>query len=270
MSLEQSIVCLSKFAESLKPILPYARKPDALSLAHSRAAADVHWVGSWLLRGHDLSTLCTWTPFWLPDSSGLWQYYDSLQLSRCPEKIFLVLMVSECISRKDYPRLRRLIDLYTGAVAIASCFPQRFFYWLHRARWHHRYQEATFQYGVPPPLPALPDNMDSLVEGTKASIVKLLDVCATGSTKSRRPTSSSGWSWGTWLLVATSVGVAVVWAANPGSARQAKDLAVKKIQDLREQASGQVPSLKDWLTGGNQRSTAGRGQQLQLQLHANQ
>eukprot|EP00971_Amphidinium_carterae_P084008 1662695-Amphidinium_carterae.2 len=28
-------------------------------------------------------------------------------------------------------------------------------------------------------------------------------------------------SWTTWLLVSTSVGVAVLWAANPGSARQA-------------------------------------------------
>mmetsp|Transcript_5060 Transcript_5060/g.12135 ORF Transcript_5060/g.12135 Transcript_5060/m.12135 type:complete len:270 (-) Transcript_5060:54-863(-) len=268
MSLEQSIVCLSKFADGLKPILPYARKPDALSLAHSRAAADVRWVGSWLLRGHDLSTLCTATPFWLPDTAGLWQFYESLQLSRCPEKIFLVLMVSECISRQDYPRVRRLIDLYTGAVAVASCFPQRCFYWLHRARWHYRYQEATFQYGVPAALPTMPDSFDALVEGVKESCGTLVNAWSTGGTKSSGPASSSSWSWTTWLLVSTSVGVAVLWAANPGSARQAKDLAVKKIQNIREQASGQVPSLKDWLKGGS-KSGQGEPEQLQLQLRTN-
>mmetsp|Transcript_2220 Transcript_2220/g.4678 ORF Transcript_2220/g.4678 Transcript_2220/m.4678 type:complete len:274 (-) Transcript_2220:126-947(-) len=271
MSLEQTIVCVSKCADSLKPIMPYARAPDALTLAHRGAAEYVHSVASWLLRGHDLATITTRTPFWVQDAAGLWGYYDSLRLDRRPEKIFLVLMVSEFVSREDYPKLRRVLDIYAGTVALACCFPQRFFYWLHRARWNYLFQEATYQVGPPQPLPTLPDSIDGAMEAAKDTFGLAMNAWQTGVAKQKRTSSSNSWSWSVWLLAATSVGVAVVWASNPGSATQAKQLVVQKYQELRDQAKElHMPSLKVWLTGGDRRGHAtGRGgEMLQLQLPA--
>jgi len=116
------------------------REQDAVTLVHARAAGDVHRAASWLFRGADLMVVRSRTPYLAETAEDLWKCYSEIPLDRRPDKLIAFVSAVELLSlvgvtRKEYPRLRRALDVYSGALAVACLAPKQVFYQLHLACW---------------------------------------------------------------------------------------------------------------------------------------
>eukprot|EP00929_Paragymnodinium_shiwhaense_P092856 TRINITY_DN52895_c0_g2_i1.p1 TRINITY_DN52895_c0_g2~~TRINITY_DN52895_c0_g2_i1.p1 ORF type:complete len:301 (-),score=30.01 TRINITY_DN52895_c0_g2_i1:242-1144(-) len=194
------------------------RPPDTVTLVHSRAAEDVQRVASWLLRGPDLMILKQRTPYLAQTTEDLWKYYSSLPLDRRPDRLLALVFAIELLSlvgitRKEYPKLRFALDVYSGTVAVACLAPKQVFYRLHAYFWNSETLWAWRNIKEPQmPMPSWKEGEDlarQFVETVKASSTATGLSSSTflgGEDRSMRP-------WPLWQLVLLTTGLGVGLAA---------------------------------------------------------
>jgi len=137
---DQLAVLLSGLAGTVSVALPAQRPVDPVTLAHLRAVDRVHGVAGWLMRGADLRIVLRNTPFWVETVQELWEYYEALPLDKRVDVVVGVLVAGEVlgasgVTRERCPRMRRALDVYSAAVAVACLVPRSFFYYVHRTAW---------------------------------------------------------------------------------------------------------------------------------------
>uniref|UniRef100_A0A7S4RKY5 Uncharacterized protein n=1 Tax=Alexandrium monilatum TaxID=311494 RepID=A0A7S4RKY5_9DINO len=235
--LEQAAVLVGKLGSILDITMPEKRPPDAMTLAHRRAAEWLHKAASWLLHGADLDIVTKRTPFTAETAQDLWQYYQSLPLDQRVDKLVVwfitVEMMQSCgiLTREQFPRTRRLMDVYSGVLATTCVMPRRVFYYLHWAMWSIESFMAKRQVSEPAaPLP-LSREAEEALNSAVQSAWSLIGGQPTSSTSPGSGRSTTSWMT---VLLATSVGVgAVIWLAGADNVRGARRAAVDKWSRLQ-------------------------------------
>mmetsp|Transcript_122343 Transcript_122343/g.380901 ORF Transcript_122343/g.380901 Transcript_122343/m.380901 type:complete len:255 (-) Transcript_122343:68-832(-) len=231
--LEQAAALVGTFGKALDVAMPEKRPPDPVTLAHKRAAEWLHEVASWLLHGGDLDVVCRRTPYTAESAKDLWRYYEGLPLDQRVDKIVAYFLALEMmrslgifsLSREQFPKLRRCVDVYSGVLVTACLMPRRVFYYLHLAIWNVESMLVKREiHGPVAPLP-LSAEMEESITRTAEQWWSLLGGPAPAAARS---SSGRGTPWVT-VLLATSIGVgAVIWLAGTDRVRGARRTAVDK------------------------------------------
>jgi len=156
LPLDQLAAVLGGLSSSFSFVMPERRRCEVVTLAHSRAAEQLHQVASWLWRGSDLAVVLTRTPYLAEDAKDLWEYYEALPLDRRLDKLLLffagveLLQSRGLIDREEFPKLRRAIDFYAVALGVACIMPRRVFYNIHRVFWALERSRAWREVREPP------------------------------------------------------------------------------------------------------------------------
>mmetsp|Transcript_45579 Transcript_45579/g.101955 ORF Transcript_45579/g.101955 Transcript_45579/m.101955 type:complete len:251 (-) Transcript_45579:74-826(-) len=158
-SLERLLASSSGLLGAFALALPERRPADVSTIAHVRAAERVQRVASWLLRGSELTVLTERTPFLADSREDLWQYYSALPLERRLDGLLGVLLAAEVLSssgilRQDqFPRTRRVLQVYCAAVGVAGVAPKHLFHGLHSWLWAYESRLALHEVGPSMPAP---------------------------------------------------------------------------------------------------------------------
>mmetsp|Transcript_37828 Transcript_37828/g.51821 ORF Transcript_37828/g.51821 Transcript_37828/m.51821 type:complete len:157 (+) Transcript_37828:1-471(+) len=137
------------------------------------------------------------------------------------------------LTREQFPRLRRMIDVYTGALATTCLMPRRVFYTLHRAAWSFESYMAKREIREPEMPLLLSSEAEAAVTGAMESALGAIrgssGLAGPTSSGSSSPTSTS---WVT-VLMATSVGVgAMVWWIGIDNLQEARRAVVDRWLQL--------------------------------------
>eukprot|EP00747_Dinoflagellata_sp_TGD_P169205 gnl/TRDRNA2_/TRDRNA2_197575_c0_seq1.p1 gnl/TRDRNA2_/TRDRNA2_197575_c0~~gnl/TRDRNA2_/TRDRNA2_197575_c0_seq1.p1 ORF type:complete len:284 (+),score=43.95 gnl/TRDRNA2_/TRDRNA2_197575_c0_seq1:54-905(+) len=217
-SLDQLALGIGHLSRNLGQLLPESRPADPFTLAHVRAAERVQRAAAWVLREGDLEVVCQQTPFTAETAADLWQYYESLPLSRRPELLVLFLISVEVLgqmgdifSRERCPRLRRVLDVYGVALGAACLAPRTVFYYIHRTYW--QLESAAARRGCTEPQAPLALSAETMAAAGDffERGMKMLGLNAVPAVVSPRAGgsvsgTSSGMRW-TPLLLASSLGI---------------------------------------------------------------
>merc|ERR1712232_317055 len=120
------------------------------------------------MRGGDLQILTQHTPYLTEDSAALWEYYEHLPLESRPERLIVfvlavqILESSGAMTRKQFPILRRVLDVYTGALTAACLMPRWVFFNVHKYCWAYEANQARRACADPhAPVPALAEGIET-------------------------------------------------------------------------------------------------------------
>lgn len=227
--LDQLAALASVFGSSFAIVLPERRRPDAVTFVHTRAADRVHAVASWLLRGADLAIVTQRTPFLAETAQDLWEYYKSLPLEQRADRLIALFIALELmqssgvLTRQQHPRLRRLIDVYTGAVGLACFMPRRVFYHLHRGIWAYEMSRARGSVHEPAMPMLLSNEAEAAIRSAMASAWGMLG----GQSSTTTPSATSSgvlaavpWRATALACAALGAGGALAWCLGAEAVRR--------------------------------------------------
>mmetsp|Transcript_28770 Transcript_28770/g.67037 ORF Transcript_28770/g.67037 Transcript_28770/m.67037 type:complete len:251 (+) Transcript_28770:54-806(+) len=224
--LDQILGLAGTLTNSFSLVLPEKRPHDVITLAHTRAAERLQQVASWLWRGSDLAIVSKRIPFTAITKDDLWRYYESLPLEQRADRLIAffifveVMQAHGVLTRDQFPKIRRAIDVYGGALSLACFFPQRVFYSLHGVLWSVEGIVARREvHEAPTPLPLSAD--------TEAAVSQAVDAAWSalrGSTSASA--TGAGASFGSW----TSFWVTMIVAVFTGSGALMWWLDVGRVQ----------------------------------------
>jgi len=222
-SLDQAVALLGAFASTFSFALPERRPPDPITSAHLRAAERVHAVAGWLLRGPDLSVVLRRTPLLVEDTKELRQYYEELPLERRLDILIGLGVTSELLqssgilTREQYPKFRRFLDVYSVAVGAACLLPREVFYNIHRAFWILSTRQALIQAREPVRPLLLSSENRAAIMGAVDSVTSAVSGGSTSGTGTLAGGGGQGSSIfggvGAAVLLATAASVALVGGA---------------------------------------------------------
>lgn len=221
--------------------LPEKRSPDALTFSHARAAERTHQVASWLLRGSDLEVLMRRTPFLCQTRDELWEYYKSFPLECRLDNLCYVIVTTELLSysgvlsREQFPRTRRVLDVYAAAVGVAGAIPQKLFFTLHSWFWVYEHHKALREAGPQMPLPLSTEAGEALVQAFESAKQRSSELLATGNSACVKPGGSDKNTWATVLLLISFGAGTAAWFIGASRLRQLCDAAMTKGCTLIEQ-----------------------------------
>eukprot|EP00928_Gymnodinium_smaydae_P031967 TRINITY_DN23288_c0_g1_i1.p1 TRINITY_DN23288_c0_g1~~TRINITY_DN23288_c0_g1_i1.p1 ORF type:complete len:273 (-),score=32.55 TRINITY_DN23288_c0_g1_i1:124-942(-) len=176
MAVDQVAMLATSMMRTASFAMPERREVDLLTLSHERAAGDLYRLAGWLLRSSDLKVVIRQTPFLVEDTRGLWEYYQSLPLEWRPDRLVAVVLAMELLeqtgvlTRAQFPRLRRVLDVYTACVAAACVMPKQVFFQLHRACWFYETASAKRQLCQQQvPVPAVAEGISRARSGLESA-----------------------------------------------------------------------------------------------------
>lgn len=214
--LDQVAALAGTFGRTFDIVMPEKRPYDAITLAHVRAADWVQYIASWLWHGSDLSVVVKRTPFTAATAQDLWRYYESLPLDQRVDKLVVffigVELMQSCgiLTREQFPRLRRMIDVYAGALATTCLMPRRVFYYVHRSIWSLQSSVATREVREPAaPLPLSRETEEAVGRAVDSAMALIGGPTWAGPSAGVSSSGGGGTSWTT-IVLATSVGVGAV------------------------------------------------------------
>jgi hypothetical protein len=180
-NIHNMLLSLANVAGQFKIFLPAERPIEPFTLAHMNSAERTYSWSRHFWRGGDMAIVLRQTPFLAETKQDLWQYYQSIPLDPCPERLVMFALVEmglyNNLDRKRYPRLRRCLDLYMCAIGVACLVPRRLFYHIHW--WYWKYEFAVAKARSTEPFTPLLGNSD-ISKDISAGVYSLLEIFGLG------------------------------------------------------------------------------------------
>uniref|UniRef100_A0A7S0FET9 Uncharacterized protein n=1 Tax=Pyrodinium bahamense TaxID=73915 RepID=A0A7S0FET9_9DINO len=245
--LEQFTALARTFANTFSIVLPERRPDDAVTLAHKRAAEWVHKVAAWLWRGSDLAIVSKRTPFTAATTQDLWQYYESLPLEQRGELLVLFFIAVELmqwsgvLTREQFPKLRRIVDVYAGAMGLSCFMPRRVYYHLHRAIWTVESAVVRREVHEPQaPLPLSPETEAAVAQAMDSALGLLRGVPPGSATPAASDSRGIRAPWVALLVVASAGVGAMLWWHHSDNVQWASQAFVDRWRRCERTGGGEL------------------------------